>query len=113
MNEGVRGRRRHRHRRLARRARRAAQFADEQSLDFTLVGDPDHSIAEAYGVWVEKSMYGKKYMGIQRATFIIDGNGKLAKVFPKVTPKAHNDMVLKTLEELKSDVGQGRAPSSA
>jgi peroxiredoxin Q/BCP len=76
------------------------KFADEHSLDFTLVGDPDHSIAEAYGVWVEKSMYGKKYMGIQRATFIIGPDGKLAKVFPKVTPKSHDDVVLAALEQL-------------
>jgi len=76
------------------------KFADKHSLDFTLVGDPDHSVAEAYGVWVEKSMYGKKYMGIQRATFIIDGDGKLAKVFPKVAPKTHDDVVLKALAEL-------------
>ena len=76
------------------------KFADEQSLDFTLVGDPDHSVADAYGVWVEKSMYGKKYMGVQRATFIIDGDGKLAKIFPKVTPKTHDDVVLKALAEL-------------
>jgi len=77
------------------------KFADDQSLDFTLVGDPDHSVAEAYGTWVEKSMYGKKYMGIQRATFIVDGDGKIAKAFPKVTPKTHDDVVLKALGELK------------
>lgn len=77
------------------------KFADEHDLDFTLVGDPDHSVAEAYGTWVEKSMYGKKYMGIQRATFIIDGSGKLAKVFPKVSPKTHDDVILNALGELK------------
>jgi len=76
------------------------KFADNHSLDFTLVGDPDHSVAEAYGTWVEKSMYGKKYMGIQRATFIIDADGKIAKVFPKVSPKTHDDLVLKALAEL-------------
>jgi thioredoxin-dependent peroxiredoxin len=76
------------------------KFADKHGLAFTLVGDPDHSVAEAYGVWVEKSMYGKKYMGIQRATFIIDGDGRIAKVFPKVTPKTHDDVVLKALGEL-------------
>jgi len=76
------------------------KFADKHSLDFTLVGDPDHSVAEAYGVWVEKSMYGKKYMGIQRATFIVDGDGKIARVFPKVSPKTHDDVVLQALGEL-------------
>jgi peroxiredoxin Q/BCP len=76
------------------------KFADKHDLEFTLVGDPDHSVAEAYGTWVEKSMYGKKYMGIQRATFIIDATGKIAKVFPKVSPKTHDDVVLKALGEL-------------
>jgi thioredoxin-dependent peroxiredoxin len=76
------------------------KFADNHDLDFTLVGDPDHSVAEAYGTWVEKSMYGKKYMGIQRATFIIDATGKIAKIFPKVSPKTHDDVVLKALGEL-------------
>jgi len=78
------------------------KFADEQHLDFTLVGDPDHSVAEAYGTWVEKSMYGKKYMGVQRATFIVDGDGKVAKVFPKVSPKTHDDVVLKALVGLSA-----------
>ena len=73
------------------------KFADKYSLDFTLVGDPDHSVAEAYGVWVEKKNYGKTYMGIQRATFIVDGDGRIAKVFPKVSPKTHDDVVLKAL----------------
>jgi peroxiredoxin Q/BCP len=76
------------------------KFADKHDLDFTLVGDPDHSVAEAYGTWVEKSMYGKKHMGVQRATFIIDGSGKIAKVFPKVSPKTHDEVVLKALGEL-------------
>jgi len=76
------------------------KFADKHSLDFTLVGDPDHSVAEAYGTWVEKKNYGKTYMGIQRATFIIDASGKIAKVFPKVSPKTHDDVVLKALSEL-------------
>jgi peroxiredoxin Q/BCP len=78
------------------------KFADKHDLDFTLVGDPDHSVAEAYGTWVEKKNYGKTYMGIQRATFIIDGSGKIAKVFPKVSPKTHDDVVLKALAELNA-----------
>ena len=76
------------------------KFADKNSLGFTLLADEDHSVAEEYGVWVEKSMYGKKYMGVQRSTFIIDGEGKIAKVFPKVSPKAHDDVVLAALAEL-------------
>ena len=75
-------------------------FATKYDLDFTLLADPDHAVAEAYGVWVEKSMYGKKYMGVQRATFIIDGEGKVAHVLPKVSPKTHDDQVLSALGEL-------------
>jgi thioredoxin-dependent peroxiredoxin len=76
------------------------KFAGKYDLDFTLLADPDHAVAEAYGTWVEKSMYGKKYMGVQRATFIIGPDGKIAEVFPKVSPKQHDDLVLKALAEL-------------
>jgi peroxiredoxin Q/BCP len=76
------------------------KFAGKYDLDFTLLADADHSVAEAYGTWVEKSMYGKKYMGVQRATFIVGPDGKIAKVFPKVSPKQHDDLVLKALGEL-------------
>ena len=76
------------------------KFADKRDLDFTLLADADHAVAEAYGTWVEKSMYGKKYMGVQRATFIIDGDGKIARVFPKVSPKTHDEVVLEALGEL-------------
>jgi peroxiredoxin Q/BCP len=77
-----------------------AKFAGKFDLDFTLLADTDHAVAEKYGAWVEKSMYGKKYMGVQRATFIIDPDGKIAKAFPKVSPKKHDDLVLKALAEL-------------
>jgi thioredoxin-dependent peroxiredoxin len=76
------------------------KFAGKYDLDFTLLADADHAVAEKYGTWVEKSMYGRKYMGVQRATFIIDPKGKIAKVFPKVQPKKHDDLVLKALGEL-------------
>jgi thioredoxin-dependent peroxiredoxin len=76
------------------------EFADKFELDFTLLADADHAVADAYGTWVEKSMYGKKYMGVQRATFLIDADGKIAKVFPKVSPRTHDDVVLKALAEL-------------
>jgi len=76
------------------------KFADKYDLDFTLLADADHAVAEKYGTWVEKSMYAKKYMGVQRATFIIGPDGKIAKVFPKVSPKTHDDLVLKALGEL-------------
>lgn len=76
------------------------KFAGKYDLGFTLLADADHAVAEKYGTWVEKSMYGKKYMGVQRATFIIGPDGKIAKVFPKVQPKKHDDLVLKALGEL-------------
>jgi thioredoxin-dependent peroxiredoxin len=76
------------------------KFAGKFDLDFTLLADADHAVAEAYGAWVEKSMYGKKYMGVQRATFLIDPEGEIAKVFPKVSPKTHDDVVLGALAEL-------------
>jgi thioredoxin-dependent peroxiredoxin len=78
------------------------KFADKFDLDFTLLADADHAVAEAYGTWGEKSMYGKKYMGVQRATFLIDPDGQIAKVFPKVSPKTHDDVVLEALAELAS-----------
>jgi thioredoxin-dependent peroxiredoxin len=78
------------------------EFAGKHDLDFTLLADADHAVAEKYGTWVEKSMYGNKYMGVQRATFIIDPKGRIARVFPKVLPKKHDDLVLKALQELIS-----------
>ncbi len=76
------------------------KFAGKFDLDFTLLADADHAVADAYGTWGEKSMYGKKYMGVQRATFLIDPEGKIARVFPKVSPKTHDDVVLAALAEL-------------
>ena len=76
------------------------KFAGKYDLDFTLLADADHAVAEKYGTWVEKAMYGRKYMGVQRTTFIIDSKGKIAKVFPKVQPKKHDELVLKALGEL-------------
>ena len=77
-----------------------ASFDEKNGLGFTLLADPDHEVAEAYGTWVEKSMYGKKYMGVQRATFVIGPDGTVEKVFPKVQPKKHDDLVLGALSEL-------------
>ena len=74
-----------------------AKFAAKYSLPYTLVPDPEHSIAEAYGVWKEKSMYGRKYMGIERTTFVIDEKGKIAKIFAKVKPAGHAAEVLALL----------------
>jgi peroxiredoxin Q/BCP len=78
------------------------KFAGKYDLGFTLLADANHAVAEKYGTWVEKSMYGKKYMGVQRATFIIGPDGKIARVFPKVQPKQHDDLVLKALAELSA-----------
>jgi thioredoxin-dependent peroxiredoxin len=76
---------------------RLAAFDDKHSLGFTLLSDADHAVAETYGVWVEKSMYGRKFMGTQRSTFVIDPKGKVTHVFPKVSPKTHDEQVLAAL----------------
>jgi thioredoxin-dependent peroxiredoxin len=73
------------------------KFHRGQSLNFTLLADEEHAVCELYGVWGEKSMYGKTFWGAQRATFIIDGDGTVSKVFPKVSPKTHDDLVLAAL----------------
>jgi thioredoxin-dependent peroxiredoxin len=76
------------------------KFDDKYGLGFTLLADEDHSVADAYGTWVERRMYGKTYWGVQRATFIIDPEGRIARVFPKVSPKTHDDVVLEALGAL-------------
>lgn len=73
------------------------KFDEKYGLGFTLLGDADHAVADAYGAWGEKSMYGKKYMGMLRSTFIVDADGKIARVFPKVSPKTHDEVVLAAL----------------
>jgi peroxiredoxin Q/BCP len=78
------------------------KFHDGQSLNFTLLADEGHEVADQYGVWVEKSMYGKTFWGAQRTTFIIDENGVVAHVIPKVSPKTHDDEVLRVLGELSA-----------
>ena len=75
-------------------------FHQKQGLNFDLLADPDHAVAELYGVWVEKSMYGKTYMGAARATFIIGPDGVIAHVIPKASPKTHDDEVLGALASL-------------
>ena len=76
------------------------KFRKKYSLPFPLLADTDHVVAEAYGAWGEKSMYGRKYFGILRSTFIIDERGKVAKVFEKVKPKGHAGEVLAALEDV-------------
>ena len=73
------------------------KFKRKYELQFPLLADPDHSVAERYGVWGEKSMYGRKYFGINRTTFVIDEEGRVARVFEKVKPKGHAAEVLEAL----------------
>lgn len=74
-----------------------AKFREKYDLPFPLLADTDHAVADAYGVWGEKSMYGKTYMGVDRSTFVIDADGNVAKVFRKVKPDEHADQVLGAL----------------
>jgi peroxiredoxin Q/BCP len=76
------------------------RFHDSQDLNFRLLADEDHAVAERYGVWGEKSMYGRTYWGVSRSTFIIDEDGIVAHVIPKASPKTHDDVVLKALGEM-------------
>lgn len=78
---------------------RHARFRKHRRLPFKLLADVDHTVAEAYGAWGEKSMFGKKYHGILRTTFIIDGKGVVRRVFEKVKPNGHAQMLLKALQE--------------
>jgi peroxiredoxin Q/BCP len=73
------------------------KFSSKYELPFTLLSDPDHEVAETYDVWKEKSMYGRKYWGIERSTFVIDAQGRLARVFRRVRPKQHAEQVLDVL----------------
>jgi thioredoxin-dependent peroxiredoxin len=73
------------------------EFVDKEHLNFTLLGDEDHSVADKYGVWVEKSMYGRKYWGFERSTFVIGPDGKIEHVFRKVKPAEHDALVLGAL----------------
>ena len=74
-----------------------ARFDEKYSLGFTLLSDPEHEIAEKYGAWGEKSMYGKKYMGIVRSAFLIDEKGKVAEAWPKISPKDTPTKLVKAL----------------
>ncbi|MEM6854080.1 MAG: thioredoxin-dependent thiol peroxidase [Planctomycetota bacterium] len=76
-----------------------AKFAEKQSLNFPLLADPDQAICTKYGVWQEKSMYGKKYMGAVRTTYLIDPKGKVAHRWDKVKVPGHVEAVLETLAE--------------
>jgi len=75
-----------------------AKFRDKYQLNFPLAGDPDHQTLEAYGVWQEKTLYGKKSMGIVRSTYIIDSKGRVKAVFPRVKVDGHVQQVLAALK---------------
>lgn len=75
------------------------KFAEKYKLPFQLLADEDKKVVEKYGVWKEKSMYGKKYMGVERTTFIIDPEGKIKKIFPKVKVDNHHKEVLEALKD--------------
>ncbi len=75
------------------------KFAGKYDLPFPLLSDPGKKVLEKYGVWKEKSMYGRKYMGVERTTVVIDEKGKILKIFPRVKVKGHVDQVKKVLQE--------------
>jgi peroxiredoxin Q/BCP len=77
------------------------KFRDKHDLALSLLADEEHKAAEAYGVWVEKSMYGRKFMGIERSTFLIDGAGKVAQSWRKVRVPGHAEAVLEAVRALK------------
>ncbi|MBN8902633.1 MAG: thioredoxin-dependent thiol peroxidase [Rhodospirillales bacterium] len=76
------------------------KFAEKYNLAFPLASDESHAVAEKYGTWVEKSMYGRKYMGMERSTFLVDKDGKIAKVWRKVSVTGHAGDVLKAAQAL-------------
>jgi len=82
--------------------KKVKKFHDDEGLNFTLLADEDHAVAEEYGVWAEKSMYGRTYWGVVRSTFVIDGDGVVRHVIPKVTPKTHDEQVLAALKDLSA-----------
>jgi len=76
------------------------KFHDKQSLNFTLLADEDHAVCEAYGVWGEKTLYGRKYMGMERATFLVDGKGVIREIWRKVRVPGHVEAVLAAVKAL-------------
>jgi peroxiredoxin Q/BCP len=82
--------------------KKVKKFHEKQALNFSLLADEDHAVTERYGVWAQKSMYGKTYMGAERTTFIIDPGGKVAEVLRKVKPAEHDALVLSALAEASS-----------
>ncbi len=84
-------------------------FKQKFGLNFPLLADEEHRVAESYGTWVEKENYGKRYWGIQRATFLIDPEGRVAHVWPKVRPEGHTEEVLAALDDERGETAGARA----
>lgn len=82
--------------------KKQAQFKANEELPFTLLSDEDREVINLYGVWVEKSLYGKKFWGVERSTFIISPDGIIERIFRKVRPKQHSAQILKALHELRA-----------
>jgi peroxiredoxin Q/BCP len=80
------------------------KFHEKQALNFSLLADEDHAVAEQYGVWVQKSMYGRTYMGNERTTFVLDTDGTVATVLRNVKPGEHDDLVLQALADTRPPV---------
>ncbi len=83
---------------------RVKRFHDKQALNFPLLADEDHAVADAYGVWVQKSMYGRSYFGNERTTFVVDPGGRVARVLRKVKPADHDALVLEALSQTRPAV---------
>ncbi len=79
-----------------------AKFREQQALTFPLLVDAGHGVAEAYGVWVEKNRYGRTYWGNARATFLVDGDGRIARVWENVKPEGHAQAVLEAIREMQT-----------
>jgi peroxiredoxin Q/BCP len=82
-------------------AKKHAKFKAKYGLAYPLVADTDHAVCESYGVWAQKSMFGKKYMGVNRTTFVIDAKGRIARVFEKVNPLGHGADVAEAVSTLR------------
>jgi len=89
------------------------KFIAKHALNFPLLADPERRLIEAVGAWVEKSMYGKKYMGVQRSTFVVGPDGRIEKVWPKVTPDGHAQEVLEYLNSASPNATSPAAPPPA
>jgi thioredoxin-dependent peroxiredoxin len=81
--------------------RKHAKFKAKHGLTYPLAADTDHVVCERYGVWAEKTFFGRKYMGVVRTTFVIDAAGRIARIFEKVEPEGHGEEVAKAVGELK------------